>query len=57
MRIDHISYNEVDSSSNLFVLGWNHQATSVISFQVNALAEFDENEEYFGLAGNFQYQF
>lgn len=56
-RIDHISYSKVDYSSNLFVLGWNHQATSVISFQVNALAQFDDNEEYFGLSGNFQYQF
>lgn len=56
-RVDHISYDQMDYSSNLFVLGWNHQATSVISFQVNALAQFDENEEYFGLSGNFQYQF
>jgi hypothetical protein len=56
-RWDHIGYKEVDFKSNLFILGWNHQATSVISFQVNALAQIDENEEYFGLAGNFQYQF
>lgn len=56
-RWDYISYDIVDDSSNLFILGWNHQATSVISFQVNALAQFDDNEEYFGLSGNFQYQF
>lgn len=56
-RIDHISYDQLDYSSNLFVLGWNHQATSVISLQVNALAQFEENEEFFGLSGNFQYQF
>lgn len=56
-RVDHLSYNEVNYSSNLFVFGWNHQATSVISLQVNALAQFEENEEFFGLSGNFQYQF
>jgi hypothetical protein len=56
-RWDHIGYNETDYKSNLFVFGWNHQATSVISFQVNALGQFDDGEEYFGLSGNFQYQF
>lgn len=56
-RWDHIGYNEVDYKSNLFVFGWNHQATSVISLQVNALGQFDDGEEFFGLAGNFQFQF
>jgi len=56
-RWDHIGYNETDYKSNLFVFGWNHQATSVISFQVNALGQFDDGEEFFGLTGNFQYQF
>ena len=57
-RWDYVGFDQrIGFDSNLFILGWNHQATSVISFQVNALAQFDENEEYFGLAGNFQYQF
>lgn len=56
-RIDHISYDVRDISSNLFILGWNHQATSVISLQVNALAQFEDNNESFGLAGSFQFQF
>lgn len=57
-RWDYIGYEQLqDVDSSLFILGWNHQATSVISFQVNALAQFEENEEYFGLAGNFQYEF
>jgi len=56
-RWDHIGYNETDLISNLFILGWNHQATSVISFQVNALAQFEDGDESFGLAGNFQFQF
>lgn len=56
-RFDHLSYDLIDSSSNLFVLGWNHQATSVISLQMNALAQFDENDESFGLAAKFQFQF
>lgn len=56
-RIDHISYDQSDYSSNLFILGWNHQATSVISLQANALGQFDDGEEFFGLLGSFQFQF
>jgi len=56
-RWDHISFDEIDSISNRFLLGWNYQATSVISFQVNALADMRKRSESFGLAGNFQFQF
>lgn len=56
-RWDHISYNNEDFNSNRFVLGWNYQATTLISFQVNALAEFDDIDERFGISGNFQFQF
>lgn len=56
-RWDHISFNEMDSTSSLFVFGWNHQATSLISIQMNALARFENGEESFGLAGNLQFQF
>ena len=56
-RWDHIGYNETDFTSNLFIFGWNHQATSVISLQINALAQFEDNQEFFGLSGNFQYEF
>lgn len=56
-RWDRLAFNITDRSSDLFILGWNHQVTSLISLQVNALAEFDGNEESFGLAGNFQFQF
>lgn len=56
-RWDYVGYNEVDYSSDLFVLGWTHHATSVIEFKVNALAQFDNNEEYFGVVGEIQFQF
>lgn len=56
-RWDRLAFNIADRSSDLFILGWNHQVTSLISLQVNALAEFEDNEESFGLAGNFQFQF
>lgn len=56
-RWDHISYNNINLNSNRFILGWNYQATTLISFQVNALAEFDDIDERFGLSGNFQFQF
>ena len=57
VRWDYIGYDLRDTNSSLYILGWNHQFTSVVSLQINALAQFEENEEFFGLAGNFQYQF
>lgn len=56
-RWDYIGYDLLDSNSSLYILGWNHQFTSVMSLQINALAQFEENDEYFGLQGNLQYQF
>lgn len=56
-RWDYIGYDLLDTNSSLYILGWNHQFTSVMSFQVNALAQFEESEEYFGLQGNLQYEF
>lgn len=56
-RWDHISYDVTDFNSNRFVLGWNHFATSVITLQINALADFHEEGESFGLSGNFQFMF
>lgn len=57
VRWDHLTFNLLARSSNLYVIGLNHQITSLISLQINALAEFEENEESFGFAGNFQFQF
>lgn len=57
VRWEHQSFDVSDISSDLFIIGWNHQATSIISFQVNALADFFEGDESFGLSGNFQFQF
>lgn len=57
VRWDHIGYDQIDYTSDLFVFGWNHQATSVISMQVNALGQFDDGEEFFGFAGLLQFQF
>lgn len=56
-RFDHIGYNDIDFKSNLVVLGWNHQATSLMSIQVNALGRFNDGDESFGLAGSLQFQF
>lgn len=57
VRWDHLTFNLMSRSSNLYIIGLNHQITSLISLQINALAEFEENEESFGLAGSFQFQF
>lgn len=56
-RWDYIGYDLLNTDSSLFILGWNHQFTSVMSLQINALAQFENSEEYFGLQGNLQYEF
>jgi len=56
-RWDRLVFNINDRSSELIILGWNYQITSLISLQINALAEFEGNDESFGFAGNFQFQF
>lgn len=56
-RWDHIGFSKIDIKSNLIVLGWNHQATSVVSLQLNALGQIENDEGYFGLLGSFQFQF
>ena len=57
-RWDYLSFDLQDNSTNRVVLGWNHQATSIISFQLNLIGQFGENQDdQFGLAGNFQFQF
>ncbi len=57
-RWDQLSFDLRDDTSDLFVFGWNYQATSLISFQVNLLAQFDEDDDgRYGLAGLFQFHF
>lgn len=59
VRWDHLDYDIIDNSSELIVLGWNHQATRLISFQVNGLARVgdDTADNQYGVAANFQFQF
>lgn len=57
-RWDHLSFDVRGDSSELLTLGWNHQATSLISFQVNVIAQLnDDMDDQFGLSGLIQYQF
>ncbi len=57
-RWDHISYDVDDNrGSERVILGWNHYATSLVKLQLNFIAEFDDDDEHFGLAGTFQFQF
>lgn len=60
IRWDRLDFDVTDSASDLFSLGWNHQATSLISFQVNALFRIDDDDtmdDQFGISGNFQFSF
>lgn len=58
VRWDHLGFDLSDHGSDQFTMGWNHQATRLISFQANLLAQFDSggNKNY-GAAGVMQFQF
>ncbi|TVQ67840.1 MAG: hypothetical protein EA360_01475 [Balneolaceae bacterium] len=57
-RYDYIGYDAVDDKSDLIVLGWNHQATSLISFQVNLQALIREDaDNQMGISALMQFQF
>lgn len=56
-RWDYLTYDIRDYESDQLILGWNHQATSLISFQVNFISQFDNDEDgQYGLLGVFQFQ-
>ncbi|MDZ7720338.1 MAG: porin [Balneolaceae bacterium] len=57
-RWDHLEYDELDRKSELLTFGLNHQATQLVSFQVNLLTLIPEaGDTQVGLSGNFQFQF
>lgn len=57
-RWDHLSFDQTGQSSDRFVLGWNRQISSLISFQLNMLGQFNEfTDDQFGLSGNLQLYF
>ncbi len=58
VRWDHLSYDLTGVDSNRVVLGWNYQATQLVSFQVNGLLQFnDDIDNQAGLSGNLQFHF
>jgi hypothetical protein len=57
-RWDHLEYDDLNRNSELLIFGLNHQATQLVSFQVNLLALIPESDDtQVGLSGNFQFQF
>lgn len=58
IRWDYLDFNLRGDSTDLITAGWNHQATRLISFQLNLLALLEEDEDTrFGLSGVMQFQF
>ncbi|MFU8859441.1 MAG: hypothetical protein ACNA8K_03360 [Cyclonatronaceae bacterium] len=58
MRWDHLEFDLRGDWSELITLGSNHQATSLISFQVNLLMQATKNaDDRFGVSAVMQYQF
>jgi hypothetical protein len=57
-RWDHLSYDILGNDSNRVVLGWNYQATQLVSFQVNGLLQFNDGvDNQAGISGNLQFHF
>jgi len=57
-RWDHLSYDLTGTDSNRIVLGWNYQATQLVSFQVNGLLQFNDGvDNQAGISGNLQFYF
>lgn len=57
-RWDHLSYDVIGPSSERVLVGWNYQATQLISFQVNGLVQInDAADNQLGVSGNFQFHF
>lgn len=58
VRWDHLSYDLTGTDSDRVVLGWNYQATQLVSFQVNGLLQFnDVVDNQAGISGNLQFHF
>ena len=58
-RWDYLGFDLSDRQSDLISFGWNHQATRLISFQVNLLALLDDDSDdtQMGLSAVMQFQF
>ncbi|PKD43611.1 porin [Rhodohalobacter barkolensis] len=57
-RWDHLSYDVLGNDSNRMVLGWNYQATQLVSFQLNGLLQFNDGvDNQAGISGNLQFHF
>lgn len=58
VRWDHLGFDLSDRVTDQFVLGWNHQATQLISFQINLLGRYENGGDMnYGAAGVMQFQF
>lgn len=58
VRWDHLGLDLSDRVSDRFILGWNHQATRLISFQANLTGQFDTGvDKNYGAEGMMQFQF
>lgn len=57
-RWDHLSFREIDSGSNQFILGLTHYVTELVSFRINLLSEFDEAiDNQVGISASMQLHF
>ncbi len=56
-RWDYLNHDIREYESDQLIFGWNHQATRLVSFQVNFISQFDNDADgQYGLLGVFQFQ-
>lgn len=57
-RVDYIDFNLMNQISERVIVGWNYQATNLLTFRLNILAQFDNDKaEQFGVESVLQLQF
>jgi len=57
-RVDHLSFDIADRSSNLLSVGWNYYATDVVKFSVNVLTLINDGaDNNAGLSAQLEYNF
>jgi hypothetical protein len=57
IRWDHLGLDLNDNYSNRVILGWNHYPAEYIQIQLNMIGQFQEGDDQFGMAANFQFRF
>ena len=57
LRWERLTFDINDAERDLVTLGWNHYPAPFVQVQINLLGQFQDGEDQFGAAANFQFRF